>query len=236
MRISDSTWYLLKRLHSLSGIVPVGLFLLLHLFVNSYALHGPAAYNSGASVLARLPYVQLLELFGIALPILFHMAIGVILVTTGQPNVVRYPHAHNWMYVLQRISGLILVPYLFYHVWSTRLSPAVRAGDEDLFTLMAKQLANGWVLAFSLLGVLAAAWHLGNGLFGFSIHWGLAVGRGAQRRVARLGFAVFLVLAFVSVNSLLAFRHASLRIFERAPRAAVAVPPAVIPDGRLGAR
>lgn len=45
MRISDSTTYLLKRLHSLTGVVPVGLFLLGHLFANSHVLHGPGARN-----------------------------------------------------------------------------------------------------------------------------------------------------------------------------------------------
>ncbi len=220
MRISDQTMYWLKRLHSLTGVVPVGLFLLWHLFANSYALHGPAAYNGISGFLARLPYVQLIELFGIGLPILFHMVLGVILVTTGQASLGRYPYAHNWMYVMQRVTGLILVPYIFYHVWATRLSPPVLAGDEDLYGLMVKQLANPWVFAFSVLGVLSAAWHFGNGLFGFSIHWGLANGWTAQRRLARVGFLVFLVLALVGVNSLLAFRSGSVRIFERAPAAA----------------
>jgi succinate dehydrogenase / fumarate reductase cytochrome b subunit len=220
MPISARTSYLLKRLHSLTGVVPVGLFLLWHLFANSYAMHGRDAFNGIAGALAGLPYVQLIELFGIAVPILFHMALGVILLTSGQSNVGRYRYAGNWSYLLQRLSGVVLVAYLIYHTWTTRLSPQVLAGDQDLFTLMADRLADPRMFAFYVLGVVSAAWHFGNGLFGFSIHWGLATGRRAQRAVARVGYAVFLILSLVGVNSLLAFRHGHVRIFERVPAAA----------------
>jgi succinate dehydrogenase / fumarate reductase cytochrome b subunit len=220
MQISARTSYLLRRLHSLTGVVPVGLFLLWHLFANSYAMHGPAAFNGIAGFLARLPYVQLIELFGIAVPIVFHMALGVVIITTGQANVGRFRHPDNWGYVLQRLSGLVLVAYIIYHTWTTRLSPEVLGGDEDLFRLMVVRLADPWMLAFYVLGVISAAWHFANGLFGFSIHWGLATGRRSQRAVARFGYVLFVVLSLVGVNSLLAFRHAHVRIFERTPAAA----------------
>ena len=220
MPVSGRTMYVLKRLHSLTGVVPVGLFLLWHLLANSYALHGRDAFNGIAGFLARLPYVQLIELFGIAVPILFHMALGVIIITTGQSNVGRFRYPTNWAYVLQRVSGIVLVAFILYHTWTTRLSPQVLAGDEDLFDLMKTRLASPWTFAFYVLGVVSAAWHFGNGLFGFSIHWGLATGRRAQRAVARVGYVLFVVLSLVGVNSLFAFRHASVRIFERAPAAA----------------
>lgn len=220
MQISARTSYLLKRLHSLTGVVPVGLFLLWHLFANSYAMHGPAAFNGIAGFLAGLPYVQLIEFFGIGVPILFHMVLGLIIITTGQANLGRYRYADNWGYVLQRLSGIVLVAYVIYHTWTTRLSPQVLAGDQDLFKLMVDRLADPWMFAFYVLGVISAAWHFGNGLFGFSIHWGLATGRRAQRAVARVGYAVFIILSLVAVNSLLAFRHGHVRIFERPPGAA----------------
>lgn len=217
MRISDGTYYHLKRLHSLSGVVPIGLFLLEHFYTNSAVLHGPAAFNRAAAVLAEIPYVQLVELFGIGVPILFHMVLGVLIATTGQANTGRHGYTRNWMYLMQRATGLLLVAYILYHVWSTRLSPEVLRGDTDLYSLMHDQLRNPAIFAFYVLGILSASFHFGNGLFGFAIHWGIVTGREAQRNAARFGMAVFVVLALVGLNALAGFVWSPLRIFERAP-------------------
>lgn len=217
MKISDRTYYQLKRLHSLSGVFPIGLFLLEHFYTNSAVLHGPAAYNRAARALAEIPYVQLVELFGIGLPILFHMTLGVVIATTGQANAGRHGYARNWMYLLQRVTGLVLVAYIAYHVWSTRLSPEVLRGETDLYALMSAQLRNPAVFGFYVVGILSASFHFGNGLFGFAVHWGLATGRGAQRYAARIGFVVFLVLAAVGLNALVGFVRQPVRLFERVP-------------------
>ena len=232
MPMSEANSYLLRRLHSLTGVVPDGVFLLGHLFANSYAVHGPLAYDRVSARLAGLPYVVLIEGLGIALPILVHMVLGTLILVEAQPNLRRYPTPANARYVLQRLTGIVLAAYVVVHVWVTRLSPAVLSGDTDLFALMARQLAHPWVFGFYVLGVVAAAWHFGNGLFGFSIHWGLATGRGAQRAMGRLGLAVFVVLALVGVNSLLAFRHRPVGIFERVGiSGAGAAPPAAPAPG-----
>jgi succinate dehydrogenase / fumarate reductase cytochrome b subunit len=217
LKISDSTYHALRRLHSLSGVVPLGLFLLEHFYTNSVATHGAAAFNHAADDLARIPYVLLLEIFGIALPLLFHMILGIVIATTAQANVTRLGTSRNWMYLLQRVSGVFLAFYIVFHVWSTRLSPAVIAGNADQFAMMNHQLQSPLVFAFYALGVLAASFHFGNGLFGFAIHWGLVTGARAQRAAARVGFAVFLALSLVGLNALLAFVEHPVRLFERAP-------------------
>ena len=49
MKISDSQYFALKRLHSLTGVVPIGLFLLEHLYTNARALQGAAAFDTAAT-------------------------------------------------------------------------------------------------------------------------------------------------------------------------------------------
>ena len=100
MKVSDRTYFVLKRLHSLTGVVPIGLFLLEHFFTNSRALQGEGAFNQAAKELAQIPYVALVEALGIWLPILFHAVLGVIIATTGQVNVGRHGYARNWQYLL----------------------------------------------------------------------------------------------------------------------------------------
>ncbi len=215
MRFSRQTSYNLKRLHSLSGIVPIGIFLLEHFYTNSFAVQGARAYNEASQALATIPYVVLVELLGIALPILFHLVLGIVIAFQAQANVRQFPYARNWQYLSQRVTGVFLVAFITYHVYTTRLSPVVLSGGTDLYGLMADHLRQPGILAFYVLGVLAASYHLGNGLFGFAIHWGLAAGARAQRAAARLGFAVFLVLALVGVNSLLGFLDRPVRLFDR---------------------
>lgn len=120
MKVSDRTYFVLKRLHSLTGVVPIGLFLLEHFFTNSRALQSGAAFDQAAAELARIPYVALVEALGIWAPIAFHMVLGVIIATTGQANVGKHGYARNWQYVLQRVSGIVLVFYILFHTWMTR--------------------------------------------------------------------------------------------------------------------
>ncbi len=204
MKVSDRTYFMLKRLHSLTGIVPIGLFLLEHFFTNSRALQGGAAFDQAAMDLARIPYVVLVEALGIWIPIAFHIVLGVIIATTWQANLGRHGYARNWQYVLQRLSGIFLVFYILFHTWMTRFN-ADYLNSPSAYDFMKQQLANPGMFAFYALGVVSACYHFGNGLFGFAIHWGLATGRSAQRLAGRLAMLVFVVLAVVGLNALLAF-------------------------------
>ena len=205
MKVSDRTFYTLRRLHSLTGVVPVGLFLLEHLYTNAQSLQGPAAFDQAAADLARLPFVVLIEAFGIWLPILFHMVLGILITTTAQANVGRHGYARNWQYALQRASGLLLVFYLLYHTWALRFDPHY-LHSASAYAYVNHHLAQPAVLAFYVLGTVAACYHFGNGLFGFAIHWGLVTGRDAQRRMARFGVAVFLALSALGLAALFGFR------------------------------
>ncbi len=219
MSISERTANTLRRLHSLTGILPVGAFLAFHLFVNYTSVQGPVSYRVATDWIGKLPFVILMELLVIAVPILFHMILGLLIIVTGQVNTSRFPYERNWGYVAQRVSGLYLVIVILAHVWTTRFSAAALGPEGDLFALMSKQLANPGVFVFYVLGVASAGYHLGNGLFGFAIHWGIVSGRKAQRRAAALGWAVGLALTLIGVNSLLGFRGHGVRLFERSAEA-----------------
>ena len=56
------------------------------------------------------------------------------------------------------------------------------------------------------IGSLACVYHLSNGIFTFSVTWGLASGPNAQRLVSRACNVLFAVLAFACVSILIAFR------------------------------
>jgi succinate dehydrogenase / fumarate reductase, cytochrome b subunit len=69
--------FLLRRLHSLLGLLPVGAFLLFHLWENSLSRRGEYHYNKYVvEKIQDMNYVWLLEIFVIALPITFHALYG----------------------------------------------------------------------------------------------------------------------------------------------------------------
>ena len=106
LRAGQGSSFLLRRLHSLTGIIPVGAFLFEHILIsNSTAITGPEAYARQVSFLANLPLVFFLELFGIWIPIAFHALYGFYIWYRGDGNAIAYPWSGNWMYTAQRWTG-----------------------------------------------------------------------------------------------------------------------------------
>ena len=66
MFLSHRSAFVMRRLHSLSGVVPVGLFLILHLWTNARALAGEDAYTHGVEEIQTIPFLPLVELLGIS--------------------------------------------------------------------------------------------------------------------------------------------------------------------------
>ncbi len=196
--------FALRKLHSLSGIVPVGAFLLFHLFENLKVGLSPQHYEDAIRELWSMtprPLFYVIEIGLLGVPILFHGLYGLWIWYTGQSNAGQYPYRRNWLYAAQRWTGLVAFAYMALHVWQLRIMPegklSLLRGDGDLTTFQQVQRAItplGWTAVY-LVGGISAAFHLGNGLFGFAYSWGLAVGRKAQARVEALGWAVFLALS-----------------------------------------
>jgi len=202
----DERHFWLRRLHSLSGIVPVGGFLAFHLYENYSATLGPAAYNRMTRNLQETRFALALEIAVIVFPLLFHGVYGLFVTGTARPNVVTNRYVRNWMYFLQRATGVILFAFVIFHLWTTRFVDIRNHEEVDLFRLMESSVANPWIFAFYVLGIVSATFHLANGIWSFSIVWGLTVGPRAQQRMMWVSAAVFIILSFIGIRSIQAFR------------------------------
>src|SRR6516162_2015084 len=76
LRAGQGRSFFWRRLHSLSGIVPVGAFLVEHFISNAFATNGPHAYAEQVKFLTGLPFVPVLEIVGIYIPLLYHSLYG----------------------------------------------------------------------------------------------------------------------------------------------------------------
>jgi succinate dehydrogenase / fumarate reductase, cytochrome b subunit len=196
----------LRRLHSLSGIVPVGAFLAFHLYENYEATRGPDAYNEMTHKLQTLPFAVALEIVVIAVPLFFHGIYGLFVTGTAKPNVISNYYVRNWMYLLQRATGIIVFAFILFHYWTTRLVQLHDHESLDLFRQVQAAVGNPWIYAFYLVGIVSATFHLANGIWSFSIVWGLTIGPKAQQRMAYVSAVVFVLLSFLGVRSISAFR------------------------------
>src|SRR3954451_3826752 len=153
--------FLLRRLHSLSGIVPVGAFLVEHFISNAFATNGPKAYADQVKFLTGLPFATWLEIFGIYIPILFHGLYGLYIWWRGEANVSDYKYAANWLYVVQRWTGIIAFAYIVWHVVEMRFPGVPLSGAAGAaFGKVQDEFAEGILpqLAYAV-GIIAASWH-----------------------------------------------------------------------------
>jgi succinate dehydrogenase / fumarate reductase, cytochrome b subunit len=192
-----------RKLHSLLGVIPVGLFLIQHLVVNNFATKGAEAFNNAAHFMENLPFRYLLEIFIIFIPLLYHAIYGVYIAFTAKNNVGKFSFFRNWMFMLQRVTGVLTFIFVIWHVWETRVQAAL--GADVNFSMMENILSNPFMFAFYLIGVISAIFHFANGLWSFAVTWGITVTPRSQQISTYVTMGIFVALSFVGVRSLLAF-------------------------------
>ncbi|ALX48238.1 succinate dehydrogenase cytochrome b558 subunit [Lentibacillus amyloliquefaciens] len=195
-----------KRLHSLLGVIPIGIFLIQHLVVNHFAVYGEESFNQAAGFMHELPFRLLLEILVIYLPILFHAILGIYIVLTGTGNTTRYGYFRNWMYLLQRITGIITFVFIAWHVWETRVQIGLGNADLD-YNLMENILSNPFMFWFYILGVISTTFHFANGLWSFLVSWGFTQSPKSQKVATYATLIVFLGLSYVGVRALIQFAY-----------------------------
>ena len=193
--------FVLRRLHGLSGLVPVGIFLVSHLWTNAKALKGQAAFDHAVEGINHLPFLPLIEIFGIFLPLAFHALYGVKLALDARTNVTRYPYSRNVFFALQRATGLVAFVFIGLHLWEFRIPKLLgRMRPDAFYPTLELHLSSVWggvpiAAIVYLVGIAASVFHLSNGLLTLSFSWGLCVTRRSQRLFG-VAYAVFGVLLF----------------------------------------
>ena len=221
LRAGQGHSFFWRRLHSLTGIIPVGVFLLEHLVSNAVGTGGPAAYTKQVEFLTGLPFAFWLEVFGIYIPILYHGGYGFYIWWRGENNVNDYPLTGNWMYTVQRYTGIIVFAYILYHTWYMRFTGIHLFDHPDaaFWKVWNEFNTKPWTFYFYIVGIVSAAWHFGYGIFLFCAKWGIVTGEKAQKRVQIFGTAVALVLMGMGIASAFAFKNPPTRFgFDPQPK------------------
>ncbi len=209
--------FLIRRLHSLTGLIPVGAYMVVHLFVNASLLNGPGTFQANVyqihSLGRLLPVVEWLFIF---LPIIFHALIGIWIVYTGRSNTSVYQYAANWRYTLQRWSGMIAVVFIFFHVfhlhgwlhadwWKSAVAEPLGMAQfrpYNAASSLAMAMSGFLWPIFYLVGIVACVFHFANGVWTMGITWGVWITPQAQRNASKVCAAGGILLLFVGISSL----------------------------------
>jgi succinate dehydrogenase / fumarate reductase, cytochrome b subunit len=205
--------FLIYRLFSLAGLIPVGAYLVVHLATNASIVNGPMSFQEQVdrihSLGAVLPLVEWTFIF---IPLMFHAAVGWAIIAGAVPNTNSYPYAGNIRYTLQRVTGMIAFIFIVVHV--VQLHHTIGAPFKDLDNFGAQfdaehaasstaiALQPLWVKILYAVGMLSCVYHFANGLWTQGITWGVWTSARAQRRANYLSLIVGIVLATVGLSAL----------------------------------
>jgi succinate dehydrogenase / fumarate reductase cytochrome b subunit len=210
MQMTTHRHFFNRKLHSLLGIIPVGAFLFVHLLTNYYATRGEAAFNERVEMMESLPFLALIEIFFIFIPLLYHAIYGLYVAFQAKNNVTNYGFFRNFMFMLQRFTGVFTLIFVAWHVWETKLQLVLgNVEPTGFFKLMNEILSNPFMLTFYIVGLLAAVFHLANGLWSFAVSWGITIGPRSQRISTYVSMIIFVLISVMGLMALFAFANPS---------------------------
>jgi len=213
--------FLIRRLHSLSGLVPVGAYMCVHLVTNASLLAGPGRFQANVNMIHSLgPALPLVEWLFIFSPLIFHAVVGVWIAMSGHSNTRQYAYTANRRYSWQRLTGYLAFIFIFTHVfhlhgwfhaewWLKTVAEPLGMAQFRPYsaasTLAAALTGIAWPI-FYAAGLLACCFHLSNGIWTAGITWGVWLTPAAQGR-ATAACAVFgVLLSVVGLSSLWAVK------------------------------
>ncbi len=208
----DKHHFLLRRLHSLSGVLPVGVFVIMHLFTNFQILVGN--FQHEVEFIHSMPALLAIEIT-LWLSIGFHAALGFYYTFTGRVNNRTYNYGGNWRYTLQRVTGMLALAFIFIHIATLRWgwtfasvidTPFFVKGPNGIplvtvSTAIALQHSKIIALIY-IIGVFSVVYHWSNGLWTAAITWGLTVSDQAQKRWGYACIGLFVALSVFSAGAI----------------------------------
>jgi succinate dehydrogenase / fumarate reductase cytochrome b subunit len=222
--------FLIRRLHSLSGLVPVGAYMCVHLITNASLLGGASVFQNNVFTIHSLPFLPLIEWVFIFSPIIFHAVVGIWIAKSGRSNLQNYRLTGNRRYTWQRMTGYIAIIFIFTHVfhlhgwfhsdwWLKSVAEPMGMAQFRPYNA-ASSLANAmnslgvvWPI-FYAIGVLACTFHLANGIWTAGITWGVWLTPKSQNR-ASIACALFGVLiGMAGLSSLVAVKTTDAKAAE----------------------
>jgi succinate dehydrogenase / fumarate reductase cytochrome b subunit len=219
---SDARPPLVLRLFSLSGLLPLGAFLVVHLAINARAVRGEAAFARAVGIVQRIPALPLLEWTVVFAPLLFHAIVGLWLVVTRTPLAATSPYPPA-LRVAVRATGVLVLAFLAMHLPELRFcTPGSRLDGGELATLLVADLSATsrgvpWRGLAYLAGTACVSFHFAASLWGFLATTSRGRTSAKLRRWAGWGAAAGGAAMWIVFANVVVFEATGARMFGGAP-------------------
>jgi succinate dehydrogenase / fumarate reductase cytochrome b subunit len=193
-----------SRLATILAIAPLGVWVVWHLWDNLSAWRSPQAWTSAVEGTNTIGHA--VGAVVVLVPLVLHTIWGIVRIGRTRPNNGSYPYYANLKYLLQRLSALGLLGFLGAHLWLAAIKPRFTEGHPEAFADLSREMhSHAPTLVVYLLGTLAVAYHLANGIQTSAMALGLVTTRAGLKRldvVSLVLLVIFLAMAWGAIAGL----------------------------------
>lgn len=193
-----------RRLHSLTGVLPLLAYVVFHLGETASAPAGRRSFAETVTGTAGGAVAVGLETVLVIVPLFLHASLGIHATVRD-----RYPLAESYpseaLRRLQRITGILVLLFLVVHLGHTWTSKVAGVDGGALYDRLMGSVGQPVFLVAYGLGVTALAVHIAQGVGAFAVTWGLVRTAGGRRAARGLGILLALAVWLVAINTLAHF-------------------------------
>lgn len=212
----------MQRILTLTGVFPLGFFLIEHIGVNASSLGGAARFDAVVGSLIRSSWMPVVEIVIVLVPLLLHTIYGLHVLATRRP-LRTYPLLADRMQLLQRVSSVVLLLFVAGHLWELRIHrwrsalPVTAIHARLAEHMSSTTWSVPWIAVGYILGVAAAAFHFANGLWAYGVERRGLTTEGEKKRAAIVPFAVGAVLFVVGTATVITLANGGGILAEPEP-------------------
>ncbi|MFW6051252.1 MAG: hypothetical protein ACODAU_08765 [Myxococcota bacterium] len=204
----------ITRLHSLTGIVPLLGFLVLHTWETASATGGRERFMLRVLGARGGLLAVALEVVLILVPLVLHAGLGVCRARHDGHGRRYVDRSSRW---IQWLTGVLVLGFISVHLAHTWMAKLGGLGPFGLYEALRTDLPRPAYLGVYVVGLTALSLHLAQGIGAFAVTWGLAPTE-RRRRAWRWGGGLLAVALWVaSLNTTAHFATGRAPLFQVEP-------------------
>jgi len=190
-----------RRLHSLTGVLPLLGYVLFHVGETAVAPAGSRRFAETVTGIDGGAVAVTLETVIILVPLFLHAALGIhVTIRERHPLPGGYPS--DGLRRLQRLTGMVVLLFLVAHVGHTWTAKLAGLDGRALYDRLMGSVGQPVFLVIYAVGITAVAMHIAQGVGSFAVTWRIVRTAGGRRAARGVGVLLALSVWLVALNTL----------------------------------